>query len=237
MSNYDYYNALSPSNMKGVSDYKIPGYRRGSWVARDLYGICMKNVNTETMFRYVLHSNGINLLVELYVHEGYDKPSIPVSATVLKEFLKDTKYEGCLVEMDGHIFIGGFDLANFTGRRPSYDMCMCSNARSIIKFHGNALAAMVKFPDRIHSLKEADAVDQDLRTVGSFVLEMEDGYAPLKMNINRCEENIARWRTYVNDIDKQMNEYHERYRNALSILRQHKIQLDKILDEEEMKYT
>ena len=234
MGRYEYYNSLDPVELRKEDDYRIPGYRRGSWATRDVYGYCVKNVNTETRFRYVLHSDGKETLVELFQFIDYNTPSIPIPMSILKRFLKDTPYEKFLVEKDGHAFISGIAYnfranMHLKGDRPSYDMCMSTNARDIIKNHGDLLATMLKFPDKIRTMDEADKVDVDLRLIGDFVHEMESPLAPNKLNRKRCEESISKLRDSIAYVDKEMNEYHERYRSVVQLLNQYKVKLERKL--------
>jgi hypothetical protein len=234
MGRYEYYNCLNPVELRKEDDYRIPGYRRGSWATRDVYGYCVKNVNTETRFRFVLHSDGKETLVELFQFIDYNTPSIPVPMSILKRFLKDTTYEKFLVERDGHAFISGIAYnfranMHLKGDRPSYDMCMSTNARDIIKNHGDLLATMLKFPDKIRTMDEADKVDVDLRLIGDFVHEMESPLAPNKLNRKRCEESISKLRDSIAYVDKEMNEYHERYRRVVQLLNQYKVTLERKL--------
>lgn len=234
MGRYEYYNSLDPVELRKEDDYRIPGYRRGSWATRDVYGYCVKNVNTETRFRFVLHSDGKETLVELFQFIDYNTPSIPIPMSILKRFLKDTPYEKFLVERDGHAFISGIAYnfranMHLKGDRPSYDMCMSTNARDIIKNHGDLLATMLKFPDKIRTMDEADKVDVDLRLIGDFVHEMESPLAPNKLNRKRCEESISKLRDSIAYVDKEMNEYHERYRSVVQLLNQYKVKLERKL--------
>lgn len=234
MGRYEYYNCLNPVELRKEDDYRIPGYRRGSWATRDVYGYCVKNVNTETRFRFVLHSDGKETLVELFQFIDYNTPSIPIPMSILKRFLKDTPYEKFLVERDGHAFISGIAYnfranMHLKGDRPSYDMCMSTNARDIIKNHGDLLATMLKFPDKIRTMDEADKVDVDLRKIGDFVHEMESPLAPNKLNRKRCEESISKLRNSIACVDKEMNEYHERYRSVVQLLNQYKVRLERKL--------
>ena len=234
MGRYEYYNSLDPVELRKEDDYRIPGYRRGSWATRDVYGYCVKNVNTETRFRFVLHSDGKETLVELFQFIDYNTPSIPIPMSILKRFLKDTPYEKFLVERDGHAFISGIAYnfranMHLKGDRPSYDMCMSTNARDIIKNHGDLLATMLKFPDKIRTMEEADKVDVDLRLIGDFVHEMESPLAPNKLNRKRCEESISKLRDSIAYVDKEMNEYHERYRSVVQLLNQYKVKLERKL--------
>ena len=234
MGRYEYYNCLNPVELRKEDDYRIPGYRRGSWATRDVYGYCVKNVNTETRFRFVLHSDGKETLVELFQYIDYNTPSIPIPMSILKRFLKDTPYEKFLVERDGHAFISGIAYnfranMHLKGERPSYDMCMSTNARDIIKNHGDLLATMLKFPDKIRTMDEADKVDVDLRMIGDFVHEMESPYAQIKLTRKRCEESISKLRNSIACVDKEMNEYHERYRSVVQLLNQYKVKLERKL--------
>lgn len=234
MGRYEYYNCLNPVELRKEDDYRIPGYRRGSWATRDVYGYCVKNVNTETRFRYVLHSDGKETLVELFQYIDYDTPSIPIPMSILKRFLKDTPYEKFLVEKDGHAFISGISYnfranMNLKGDRPSYDMCMATNARDIIKNHGDLLATMLKFPDKVNSMEDADKIDVDLRTIGNFVYEMESPHAPIKLKMKKCEDNISRYKASLAYVDKEMNEYHERYREAVLLLKKLNVKLEREL--------
>lgn len=228
MKSYDYYNALWSTTLKGVSDYKIPGYRRGSWTCKDLCGVCVKNVNTEQRFRYVLHSDGKDVYVELYTSECSDLPSVPVSPEVLKKFLKGTKYEKLLVEKDGHLFIRGCD-SGFFGLRPSYDMCMHSMAHEMVDGYGDALAVMMTFPKGIHTLRDALDAEEDLRSVGCFVNEMEKEYAPIRVNIQRSQETITRLRNRIAELDKEMSQCHEKYQNIKGIIHNYGIKLEREL--------
>ena len=148
---------------------------------------------------------------------------------MIKKFGKrGTIYENVLVEKDGHAFIKGMYNV-FSGKRPSYDMCMNSNAYNMVRTYGDALAVMISFSDKIQNMQEAEKVALDLRTIGSFVDEMENPLSPIKMKIKRSEDNISLWKSRFDKIDKEMNNYHSTYMNAVQLLKKHNVELERKL--------
>lgn len=225
MNNYEYHNFLFPCTLEKEGEFKIPGFRRGVWMTHQIFGYSIKNVSTENQFRFVVHSSLHQTFVEIFTYDFESSKSVPVSPDLIRKFTKGSGYERYFVERDGHALISGLrDTCLDT--RPSYGMCMASNAKYLVADHGDALAALVRFPNRINTFSEAVSVDEDLRKVGQFVDEMEKEYAPLKRNIFRCEQSISKWMLEIDKVDKDMCEAHEKYRHVMSVLSQYGLTLE-----------
>ena len=217
-----------------VGAAELPGYRRGAWFTEKRYGVEVKNVNTRHRACFIVYQSKkdpLDVLVELkFLGKFTDdmRPEVvPIPASIIREFVKDTRYEPFLVECGERLFIKGLEVQDEILRRPSAQLCLCTRALEFVESMGFELAAAATFPDRIHGYDEAAELNRMLNHISRFVHEMEDEYGVIKSQKEHFQRNLDYNKSHLETVERNMNGCHEMNRKARETLKEFGIDPDK----------
>ena len=215
---------LRCSDMEAAS---LSDYRRGAYGISCWFGVKLQSVDTICKFAMVVHQHKKSpnsVLVEVFRKidgewEWGDKKNVivPISPEVMKKLTANTIFHDFVVEYKGHAFIKGMKIENPECKRPSYDLCQCTNAFDFLKKHGNALATALAYPDVVHDIDEGTEFNSLISDVRNFMNEMK-GSGLFTCGINNANKRIKDIQENMVSEDKSIRENYEIWRSAVDTL-------------------
>ena len=156
---------------------------------------------------------------------------VPISAETLKKFTAKTQFHDFVVDFKGHGFIKGMKSENFTTLRPSYDLCLWTNAIDFLKRYGHAFATALTYSDVVHDIDEGEEFNANIANVKNFVNEMNET-GLYSCGIRAANERIKDIQSDLVTEDKVTRENYETWRSGVDTLLHYGIEYKREKDEE-----